>query len=285
MPACNSLFVPARNNWNQIFPNLEAASKNITNFVRDGQKAGAIGMMNTTWDDDGEALFEMTWHPIALGAAASWQEGAVDIEKFDRDFDWAFFRNDGDQFVKAARALGQCEQHAGNSDQRRILLARSVHHSVSDSGANQRRPHQANAADGRRGARISDAKRKARAAKCFGSRADEVCGAALRSSRPPHQMVQKFSDEYWDAYLNLGDRAKARKLRYYHGAIYNNMREMAEELAILKEGYRRQWLAENRPYWLESVLARYDQMISIWLAKSRAHGRGDAKVSSDFDAA
>jgi hypothetical protein len=45
---------------------------------------------------------------------------------------------------------------------------------------------------------------------------------------------------------------------------------MAEELAILKDEYRRQWLAENRPYWLESVLARYDQMISIWLTRSRA---------------
>jgi len=44
---------------------------------------------------------------------------------------------------------------------------------------------------------------------------------------------------------------------------------MAEELSIVKEGYRRHWLAENRPYWLDSVLARYDQMISIWLAKSR----------------
>ena len=82
--------------------------------------------------------------------------------------------------------------------------------------------------------------------------------------------MQKFSDQYWDAYLNLGDRTKARKLRYYTGAIYNNLREMAEELSILKEGYRKQWLAENRPYWLESVLARYDQMISIWLTKSRA---------------
>jgi hypothetical protein len=62
---------------------------------------------------------------------------------------------------------------------------------------------------------------------------------------------------------------KVRKLRYYSGAIYNNLREMAEELAILKEGYRRQWLAENRPFWLDSVLARYDQMISMWLAKGR----------------
>ena len=84
------------------------------------------------------------------------------------------------------------------------------------------------------------------------------------------EVMKKFSDQYWDAYLNLGDRAKARKLRYYSGAIYNNLREMAEELSILKEGYRQQWLAENRPYWLGSILARYDQMISTWLTKSRA---------------
>ena len=84
------------------------------------------------------------------------------------------------------------------------------------------------------------------------------------------EVVLKFSEQYWDAYLNLGERAKARKLRYYHGAIYNNLREMAEELAILKESYRQQWLAENRPYWLDSVLARYDQVIAMWLAKSRA---------------
>ena len=66
---------PGAQNWNQIFPNLEAARKNIVNFVRDGQKAGAIGMMNTTWDDDGESLFETSWYSIVLGAAASWQEG------------------------------------------------------------------------------------------------------------------------------------------------------------------------------------------------------------------
>jgi len=48
---------PGAQNWNQIFPNLDAATKNIGNFVRDGQNAGAIGMMNTTWDYDGESLF------------------------------------------------------------------------------------------------------------------------------------------------------------------------------------------------------------------------------------
>ena len=85
-----------------------------------------------------------------------------------------------------------------------------------------------------------------------------------------YEVMQKFSDEYWNAYLNLSDPTRVRKLRYYTGAIYNNLREMAEELSILKEAYRQQWLAENRPYWLDSILARYDQMISVWLTKSRA---------------
>jgi hypothetical protein len=84
------------------------------------------------------------------------------------------------------------------------------------------------------------------------------------------QVVEKLSQDYWDAYLNLGDRRKVGRLRNYWGNIYNSLREMAEELTILKESYRQQWLAENRPYWLDSVLARYDQAIATWLNKSRS---------------
>jgi hypothetical protein len=84
------------------------------------------------------------------------------------------------------------------------------------------------------------------------------------------QVVEKFSQEYWDAYLNLGDRRRVGRLRGYWGNIYNALREMTEELAVLRESYRQQWLAENRPYWLDSVLARYDQAIGLWLEKSKS---------------
>ncbi|HEY3579304.1 MAG TPA: beta-N-acetylhexosaminidase, partial [Pyrinomonadaceae bacterium] len=100
------LVCPGVGGWNQIFPNVDSSSKNIINFVRDGQAAGALGMLNTTWDDDGETLFEVGWYGIVLGAAASWQSGALDQSRFDADFDWAFFGSDGDQFVKAIHALG-----------------------------------------------------------------------------------------------------------------------------------------------------------------------------------
>jgi hypothetical protein len=261
---------PGAQNWNQIFPNLEAARKNIVNFVRDGQKAGAIGMMNTTWDDDGESLFETSWYSIVLGAAASWQEGTVDVERFDRDFDWAFFRNDGDQFVKAETLLGSVGPllSAGTTDE---LFWR-------DPFTTQFQNQARNFVDRTRKMRLmveeageSLAKNEGRARR----NSSAIAAMKFAAQRFDHlgrrmEVMQKFSNQYWDAYLNLGDRAKARKLRYYTGAIYNNLREMAEELSILKEGYRAQWLAENRPYWLDSVSARYDQMISIWLMKSRA---------------
>jgi hypothetical protein len=258
-------------NWNQIFPNTEASSKNIINFVRDGQKAGAIGVMNTSWDDDGESLFEMTWYGIVLGAAASWQDGVVDQPTFDSAFDWAFFRNDGDQFVKVIRALGRANAALDLRATSDDLFWRDP---FTTQFQNQVRPNAEKihlmrlSVENAQESLLQNQQRARRNR----SMIPALMFAAQRFEHLGHRMLLliRFSDQYWDAYLNLGDRTKARKLRYYYGAIYNNLREMAEELAILKDGYRQQWLAENRPYWLESVLARYDQSIAMWLAKSRA---------------
>jgi hexosaminidase len=255
--------------WNQIFPNVDASSKNIVNFVRDGQTAGSQGMLNTTWDDDGESLFEMTWYGIVLGAAASWQPQAVDVKTFDSNFDWGFFRNDGEHFVAAIHALGSVNstlgigtsddifwrdpfttafQNRGRADAEKIrqmrLQVENAHESL------LRNKHRARRNDSMIPVMIFAAERFDH----LGRR---------------YQTVEKFSREYWDAYLNLGDRAKVRRLRRYHSFIYNQLREMAEELAELKLGYQKHWLSENRPYWLESVLARYDNAIALWLNKSR----------------
>jgi hexosaminidase len=260
---------PGAHNWNQIFPNIEGASRNIANFVRDGQQAGALGMMNTTWDDDGESLFESAWYPLTLGAAASWQEGSLDLQKFDRDFDWAFFRADGDQFVKITQALGGIPNllNAGTTDE--LFWRDPFTMQFQNQVRNMAERTSSMRLLAERALEVLDQHDK-------GARRNRSALAAMRlaAQRYDHlghrmEMMKKFSDQYWDAYLNLGDRTKARKLRYYAGAIYNNLREMAEELSILKEAYRQQWLAENRPYWLESILARYDGMIRMWLNQSR----------------
>jgi hypothetical protein len=261
---------PGVHNWNQIFPNLEASSRNIANFVRDGQTSGALGMMNTSWDDDGESLFEMSWHGIVFGAAASWQNKPVDRNVFDEDFDWAFFRNEGHEFSEALRALGSVNGLLGirssdelfwrepfNTDfqtQARTLKSQLKEMRLAVENADELLLR--NEAKARRNRSMVAAMR-------FAAQRFDHMGRRL-------QVMEKFSQDYWEAYLNLGDRRKVGRLRNYWGNIYNSLREMTEELTILKENYRKLWLAENRPYWLDSVLARYDQAALNWLNKSRA---------------
>ena len=268
--ALEQLVCPGVWNWNQIFPNVDSSSKNIINFVRDGQTAGALGMLNTTWDDDGESLFEMAWYGIVLGAAASWQSQAVDPKAFDADFDWAFFRNDGDQFVTAIHALGSVNSTLSTGPTDEVFWRNpftTVFQIQARSNADKIRQMRLQV----EGANETLLRNRQRARR----NASMISSMIFAAQRFDHlgrraQTVEKLSREYWDAYLNLGDRSKVRRLRRYASPIYNQLREMAEELAELKGSYREQWLAENRPYWLDSVLARYDQAIAIWLAKSRS---------------
>jgi hexosaminidase len=261
---------PGVQSWNQIFPNNDTASVNIPNFIRDGQRAGVLGVMNTQWDDDGESLFENSWYGVVLGAAASWQAAPLDLAVFERDFDWAFFRQQGDELTKATRALGAVNTRLGVNGSDELFwrdpftdyFQESVARKLEEKTGQMRldveeveeliirvRPRV------RRNARTLDSMRLA------ARRFDHMGRRA--------QVLAQLSRDYWDAYLNLGDRRRVRRLRSYSGAIYNNLREMAEELSELREAYRAQWLAENRPYWLASVLARYDLAVSRWLARSK----------------
>jgi hypothetical protein len=255
--------------WNQIFPNVDASSKNIINFVRDGQAAGSTGMLNTTWDDDGESLFEMTWYGIVLGAAAAWQSQPVDQKVFDAAFDWAFFRNDGDQFVSVIHALGSVNTVLGIGTSDDAFWRNPFTTTYQDSArANAEKIRQMRLqVETAEESLLQNGKRARR----NNSMVSSMLFAARRFDHlgRRYQTVEKLSREYWDAYLNLSDRSKVRRLRRYASPIYNQLREMAEELSILKTSYREQWLAENRPYWLDSVLSRYDQAIAIWLSKSR----------------
>jgi hexosaminidase len=98
---------PGLNNWNRIFPNVSKALANIAAFVRDGKRAGALGMFNTHWADDGEALLNQNWYGILYSAAAAWQAQEPAREEFDAAFDWAFYRCSDPAFASVIRRLDE----------------------------------------------------------------------------------------------------------------------------------------------------------------------------------
>ena len=205
-----------------------------------------------------------------LGAAAAWQEGELDLAPFERDFDWAFFRADGDRFVRQIRALGGVNALLATGASNPLFWQEPFTAAFQERvrGLHEKTKQMRLLAEGaeetilKEGARVRR-NRSMLAAVGFAARRFDHLGRRM-------QTAEQFSRDYWDAYLNLGDRRRVNRLTRYQGAIYNSLREMAEELSVLREEYRRRWLAENRPYWLASILARYDQAIATWLAKSKA---------------
>lgn len=98
----------------RVFPDYLAHLENIRNFVRDGQKYGSEGMLNTSWDDLGEDLFDMGWYGVVFAAACSWQSGESDIARYRDAFDWAFYRiADGHPFAEGIGRLADVHGRVG----------------------------------------------------------------------------------------------------------------------------------------------------------------------------
>ena len=263
---------PGVNNWNRIFPNLDRALPNIRHFVRDGQKFGALGVLNTTWDDDGEALFGMTWYPVLYGAAASWQLGTADPEEFRNHFDWAFFRNPkGSPFSEAIAQLNRVHgllNLAGLGDARNWLFwldpfdpeHRKVLEQIHPVARETRLAAESaleiierNAWRARRNRDLLDYLRLA------ARRMDYIGFKAL--------YARQITDLYREAYENQQDRRLVRRALSRINQMNGLLQDGRDFSTAIREEYRAAWLAENRPYWLANVLALYDRETRMWLDK------------------
>jgi hypothetical protein len=253
---------PGANNWNLIWPNFDWAYVNARNFVRDGQKRGAIGMLNTTWDDDGEALFGMTWPALVFGAAASWQQGESSIDQFADAYDWAFYRNAQDhsfhdvihqltsihdllrkQAGVAATDdtfwLDPFSQVGAQFNARALPVAHELRISAEQS--------------------IESLYRSEDKAHLHADTLDYMKLAAWRLDTlgMKIQFSTEIANAYADALQSTSDRRRMMgNLREITGtnARLQDLRDATNRVADM---YRDLWLRENRPYWLDNVIVRY----------------------------
>jgi len=102
------LVAPGALNWNEIYPNLDAAVPNIDRFVTEGKASHVLGLFQTVWHDDGESLFEATWYPVVYAAASAWERDSVESDRFAADFPAAFFGTSDARYASDIAALGLC---------------------------------------------------------------------------------------------------------------------------------------------------------------------------------
>ena len=259
-------------NWDRVFPNFADTRENVNNFTRDGKNSGALGLMATHWADDGEALFNMTWYGNVFSAAAAWQPGLVDPRSFDRSFDWAFYRNPDDQtFANAIRNLYQ------------------VHELLKAAGAGEANdnlfwvdPFSRHGAEEIRKAAPVASRLRILAEQAFVDLVTNEAKAKHHRHTIPFlefaakrmdymgmkiQFATTVGEMYRAVLADPADSNKARQnLRRIRGmdGLLPSLRDYINEVKAL---YRDVWLSENRPYWLDNVLVRYENEALYWVQK------------------
>jgi hexosaminidase len=112
---------PSVNNYRKVYPNNTLALQNIQEFLRDGQRLGSTGALNTIWNDDGEGLFNQDWYGILFGAAAAWQHGESSIPDFENAYAQVFHNdqtgklNQAQLELMAAHDVLKNEAHVGDA--------------------------------------------------------------------------------------------------------------------------------------------------------------------------
>jgi len=266
---------PGVNNWNRVYPDNSVALRNIQGFVRDGQRLGATGMLNTTWDDDGDALFNQAWYGVLWGAAASWQPGESRIDDFERSFGLVFHGDTTGMIDEAQRKLAAAHQRlrdAGIGDASNYAFWLDPWSSEGQLMAAQVLP----AARDVRVLAESALVLTAHARRHGPLRHPDAIAAMELGARRMDWLAAKFqfANEIAEMYARAGSADTTREGRRratdeLAGITHINGRiqDMREGFANLKQLYRQAWLAENRPYWIDNVLGRYDLNVQRWIAR------------------
>jgi hexosaminidase len=255
---------PGTHTWKELWPDLDIGYMNIRNFVRDGQKLGAMGMLNTTWNDDGESIYGMAWPALVFGAAAGWQAGESNIDQFKNAYDWAFYRNGDATFRDALENLDRGHQ---------ALAKIKVDTETDDlfwidpftpEGAKMMQKIAVAAPEMRLGAEHALESLYRNGARAHVNQ-DTLADLALAAWRwdalgMKAQFTQEISKFYWDAFQNQTDADRVGNDLEEITAINARLEDLRDSTTRVSQMFREAYLREYGPYWLGNVLVRYDNL-------------------------
>ncbi len=258
---------PGDANWRQVFPVEKTALDNISGFVAAGQRLGSTGVLQTVWNDDGEGLYNQDWFGTLFGAAAGWQSGKAEAAPYEASFGKIFYGDTSGRVNQAQAEIMAAEDLIDVSDETFWLDPWSP---AGIAKADKLRP---NLSAARLHAEHAIELIESALATDPSLREKDSPRHATKSARRIDFIALKFqlSDEMRDAYAQAYDLQHDRKkdstttnLLYNISSMNGRCQDLRDGFSLLKNLYRESWLAENRPYWLDNVLVRYDMQTQLW---------------------
>ena len=249
---------PGVNCWGRMLPDFDKAVTNIQNFVRDGAKMGAMGMLNTTWDDDGENLFNYNWHGIAWGSECAWNGSTTSIDDFDRRAGAVLFGEKGNRFGQAIKLLGKLPKLPGYENMMDPLFWQfnNGHLPVTKDTSKRQAKSVLEI--------VEPALKQLYALKKEAKINTQIIDAYIFGAERIRIMATRqldFLDAakiYEYAWQSTSDKAKSSALLLRACETIKNIRD---QHTALRDKYIKLWNIENRPYALDRVVGRYNGMI------------------------
>ena len=91
----------------RVWPKHYEFKDNIANLCRDGYKNGAIGVINTCWDDFGESLTNCALYGLAWGAEMSWNAVSTNDRHTKANFTNHFFGSTFDTLINYLDSISE----------------------------------------------------------------------------------------------------------------------------------------------------------------------------------
>ncbi len=262
--------VPGVSCWSTVFPSMVSYEKNIANFARDGKRHGARGLLNTAWNDSGEALLNSAWHGFVWGAEMAWKpientekeasekERSQRISTFDTNFNFQFFHffNNENIIADFLRTVPDYE----NSPVKEIYNNGSLWgfkplqflpDNLTDNALRNIKEERFNTM------RTSQLLRLILSEEDLYDNSDIIYTALYATNRLMIDLILKrFQFILYDLYKHPEKITESDK-----DNALADIADMTEQLQFLKESYAHEWDESYRPYWKDVNENKYDKLI------------------------
>ena len=231
----------------RVWPKHYEFKKNITNLCRDGYKNGAMGVINTCWDDFGESLTNCALYGLAWGAETSWNAVTKQERPTDINFTTHFLGSLSDAIIQHLDEVSEWTKIDGIGKFTAITEPMTPFYP----------------------ALVSDS------IKALNQRASVALSVLEKNLINDKRQVKKNADLFdnalyavhrmqWCAKRNL---TRCQLYRTYNDPSKTNIAdsqkmigELLATLHDLKTEFVKVWNIESRPYWLDVNMEKYDDI-------------------------
>jgi hypothetical protein len=268
---------PGVNMWTEVVPDFETSFRNIDTFIAAGKRTHTLGVINTFWTDDQQALRRMGWPGMAYGAAAAWQSSSQNAVQFFSAYAAnSYLPSVAPHVASALFLLTSAETELQKVWGKDTIQGIWGNPFLPDVLA-KLKAHRASLRQSRILAEEAEEQLLSAISAADDSSALNalLLGAQMLDYAGMKSLYAIELDELWQNQARAGgsDNELWQLMDVTFGDMHGRTHDLLDALSLLAPSYKKNWLAEYAPYRMETALGHWNLEIEYWLTIEQRYAR------------